>query len=332
MTIDLALIVLAVASAVLSYAISRAVLYIELRLGFTAVDIHKPSRTVVAKSGGVALIISLALGAALGKLLGVLESSTITYVVAALIAGAIGLVDDIVHLSVRLKLVLFALPSLPILVYDTYYPRPYVPPVGYLRLTIVYPLLVVVAYDVLANAFNMSDTHNGIVPTVFLVYCTSLLVAVAFPGPEPLKGFYPLLALAVAVVLGYAPLNIYPAKMLNGNAGSHLIGALVASLVIASRMEYLSMMLLTPQILNGFLIISSVGVRGKESLERPTRVDQGVILPNCNPRAPLSLVRLLVLSRGLTEKELIKNYLAVQVAVSIVALALYYTLVTLSTI
>ncbi len=330
MAMDLALIVLAVATAVLSYAISRVVLYIEMRLGFTAVDVHKPSRTVVAKSGGVALMISLALGTALGMLLGVVESSTIVYVVAALTAGAIGLVDDLVHLGVKLKLVLFALPSLPILVYGTYYPRPYLPPVGYLRLTIVYPLLVVIAYDVLANAFNMSDTHNGIVPTVLLVYCASLLVASAFPRSEPLEGFYSLLALTVAVVLGYAPLNIYPAKMLNGNAGSHLIGALVASLVIASRMEYLSIMLLIPQILNGFLIISSVGIRGRESLERPTRVDRGVILPNCNPRAPLSLVRLLVLSRGLTEKELVKNYLVVQIAVSIVALALYYTLTALS--
>jgi len=330
MTVDLALAILAVSTTALSYAVSHAILQVEMRLGFTAVDIHKPTRTIVAKSGGIALMISLALGATLWKLLGVLESATLPYLAAALVAGAIGLVDDLAHLGVRLKLILFVLPSLPVLAHGAYYPRPYVPPVGYLRLTVIYPLLVVIAYDVLANAFNMCDTHNGIVPAVFLIYCASVLAAVLMPGPEPLVGFYSLLAIASAVVLGYIPLNIYPAKMLNGNTGSHLIGALVASLAIASRREYVALMLLVPQILNGFLIVSSVGVKSKESLERPTHVSQGVILPNCNPRAPLSLVRLLVLGEGLAEKELVKRYLIVQVVNSLLALALYYTLTLLT--
>jgi UDP-N-acetylglucosamine--dolichyl-phosphate N-acetylglucosaminephosphotransferase len=326
MAMDPALVVLMLATATLSYAVSQVVLRVEMKLGFTAVDIHKPSKTLVARSGGVALMFSLILGLAIGRLLGVVDRSLTPYLVAALIAGTMGFIDDLVHLGVKLKLALFAIPSLPVLVYEAYCPRPYVPLVGYLRLTVIYPLLVVLAYDVLANAFNMCDTHNGIVPTVFLMYCTSILVAVALPGPEPLKGFYTLLALASATVLGYSPLNIYPAKMLNGNTGSHFIGALVASLSIASRREYLSIMLLMPQILNGFLILSSVGIKSKELIERPTRVDRGIILPNCSSRAPLSLVRLLVLSRGLTEKELIRNYLILQVANNIVALLLYYAL------
>jgi len=330
MAVDQTLVALVASTTVLSYAVSHAVMRVEMGLGFTAVDVHKLTRTVVAKSGGVALMVSLALGTTLGRSLGVVGDPVLPHLLAALVAGAIGFVDDLVRLGVWPKLVLFAIPSLPVLAYGAYCPRPYVPPVGHLRLTVVYPILVVLAYDVLANAFNMSDTHNGIVPTVFLVYCASVLAAVALPGPEPLEGFYPLLALASAVVLGYAPLNTYPAKMLNGNAGSHLIGALVASLAVASRREYLSLMLLVPQILNGFLLISSVGARSREFLERPTYVNRGVILPNCNPRAPLTLVRLLVLSRGLTERELIRNYLAVQVLVSVLALVLYYNLISLS--
>jgi UDP-N-acetylmuramyl pentapeptide phosphotransferase/UDP-N-acetylglucosamine-1-phosphate transferase len=326
---DLALVVLMLVTAVLSYAISQLVLRVEMELGFTAVDVHKPSKTIVAKSGGVALMISLTLGLAIGGSLGIVDGSPIPYLVAALIAGAIGFIDDLVHLGVKLKLALFAIPSLPVLVYEAYCPRPYIPLVGHLRLTVVYPILVVLAYDVLANAFNMSDTHNGVVPSVFLMYCVSILVATALPGPEPLRGFYPLLALASATVLGYYPLNIYPAKMLNGNAGSHLIGALAASLSIASRREYLSIMLLMPQILNGFLILTSVGMKSKELIERPTWVDRGIILPNCSPGAPLSLVRLLVLSRGLTESELVKSYLTLQAVSNVVALLLYYVLSSL---
>lgn len=314
------------ASYIISYAISR----IERKLGVVAVDVHKPSRTVVARTGGVALMLSLVLALAIWDHLGMVNQLVLAYVLSAVVAGLIGLFDDFKHLNVKMKLVLFCLPPLLPVVLGLYVPHPFVPLVGHLRLTLIYPMLVIAAFDVLANAFNMSDTHNGLIVSAFLIFSTSLYLSTFLPGPKPMEGFETLLAITVLVALGYFPLNAYPAKMLNGNSGSHLIGALVAALTIASRREFLAIMLLMPQILNGYLVLFTAGLRNKENIERPTKLSEGgIILPNCGPSTPITFVKLMVLDRGLSEKELITRYVVLQVMTSIISLLLYIAMTSL---
>ncbi|MCX8184483.1 MAG: hypothetical protein RMI56_06380 [Sulfolobales archaeon] len=323
----LELVLLIVLTAVTSYTLSEAVCSLEMKLNFTAVDIHKPGRRLVARSGGVALMGSLILGVAYVGLIGGLNSLVVAYITSAIAAGLVGLIDDFMHLSIKLKLTLFCLPALLPVVLQFYEPYPYVPGVGYLRLTILYPLAVIAVFDVMANAFNMSDTHNGIVVSVFLIFAVSLFLSMYLPGPEPLDGFEILLAISAASLAGYLPLNFYPARMLNGNSGSHLIGSLAAALIVTSRREFLAIMLLLPQILNGYFILFTTGFKSKEYIERPTKlVADGVIHPNCSPRASITLVRLFVVEKGLRERELIKKYLILQVVNSTASLVLYLAL------
>ncbi len=310
-----------------SYLIAVAVHRLQMRIGFVDVDAHKPERTLVARSGGVALMLSLAVGLLYWSALGKLNELVLVYVLSAILTGLIGLVDDLRRLGVASKLLLFCLPALPPALLHLYDPHPYVPGVGHLRLTVLYPLMIVAAYDVAANAFNMSDTHNGLIASAFLVFAASILLSTLMPGPSPLEGFEVLLLTCLAVVVGYLPMNKYPAKMLNGNSGSHLIGSLAASLILTSRREFLALMLLMPQILNGYLVLFTAGLRSKEAVARPTVMRSGgVIAASCNPKAPVTLVRLLVLGRGLTEVELVRRYVTLQVVTSTASLALYWAL------
>lgn len=307
-----------------SYLVSAAICHIEKRLGFIAIDAHKPGKVVVARSGGPALMASLVLSLFYWGFAGKLNELTAVYILSAIVAGLLGLVDDLVHVGVKLKLVLFCLPAVPPVLLHLYEPYPYVPGVGHLRLTIVYPLAAVAAYDVMANAFNMSDTHNGVIVSAFLVFSSSIFLSTFLAGPSPLEGFETLLAISLLVILGYLPINIYPAKMLNGNSGSHLIGSLAAALTLVSRREFLALMLLIPQILNGYLILFTTGLKSKEAIERPTKLKEGgFIAPNCSPKAPITLVKLLVIEKELTEPELVKKYVVLQVASSAISLALY---------
>ncbi|MEM2207142.1 MAG: hypothetical protein QXG17_00400 [Sulfolobales archaeon] len=319
--------VLVVLTASTSYLLSRAIYRLEKRFGFTTIDFHKPERSVVARSGGLAIMASLVLALLYWSVSGKLNNVVVFYILSAILAGLIGLADDIVHLGVKLKLLLFCLPALPPVLLHLYDPHPYIPGIGHLRLTILYPLGAIAAYDVMANAFNMSDTHNGLIVSTFLVFASSVLLSTILPGPNPIEGFETLLAILLSVMVGYLPINIYPAKMLNGNSGSHLIGSLTAALILTSRREFLSLMLLVPQILNGYFILSTTGFRSKESIERPTKLKKGgVIAPNCNPRSPITLVKLFVVERELVERELVKKYIILQVVTSAISLSLYWVI------
>ncbi|MCX8208108.1 MAG: hypothetical protein N3G79_00445 [Sulfolobales archaeon] len=320
----LELVLLAVLIAVTSYVLSEIVYRLEMKFSFTTIDIHKPDRRHVARSGGIALMCSLVTSVVYLSLTSRLSSLVAAYIASALVAGLIGLIDDLTRLSVKLKLLLFCLPALLPVTLQLYDPYPYVPGAGYLRLTMLYPLAVIALFNVMANAFNMSDTHNGIIVSVFLIFAFLLILSTNLPGPKPLDGYDTLLAVSTASLLGYLPLNFYPARMLNGNSGSHLIGSLVAALIVTSRREFLAIMLLIPQILNGYLILLTAGLKSKERIERPTKItEDGVIRPNCSPRASITFVRLLVLEEGLRERELIKEYLVLQVISSAVSLVLY---------
>lgn len=321
------MLMLATLTALTSYLLSKVVCQIEKKLGFYAIDIHKPKKAIVARSGGIALMVSLVLGLLYWSIAAKLNTLAAVYTTSAILAGLIGLVDDFIHIGVKLKLILFSIPALPPVLLHLYEPYPYIPGIGHLRLTILYPLAVIAAYDVVANAFNMSDTHNGLIVSTFLIFVASILVSTLLPGPDPLEGFEVLLAISLSVILGYLPMNVYPAKMLNGNAGSHLIGSLVAAIIVTSRREFLSLMLLMPQILNGYLILFTTGLRSKESIERPTVLKEGgIIAPNCAPKAPITLVKLFVVEKEMTERELIKRYVILQAATSVVSLVLYWAI------
>lgn len=88
------------------------------------------------------------------------------------------------------------------------------------------------------NAFNMTDVCDGLVAglaAVFFLGCT-----VAIPGETVLA------AAALGACLGFLPFNVPRASMFLGDAGSHLLGFLVAALALAGPSRGLS---LAPELL-----------------------------------------------------------------------------------
>ncbi|MCD6323962.1 MAG: hypothetical protein J7L55_02495, partial [Desulfurococcales archaeon] len=149
------------------------------------------------------------------------------------------------------------------------------------------------------------------------------------PGPKPMPGGVWLTLANIAILAGYLPFNTYPAKILNGNVGSFLMGALVITSAIALRREYLLLLLFVPLGLNGFSILSSIGGFLNRTMmkERPTFLDEEFrIHASPNKGAPVTLVQLLTLRTYLTEKELIISYLTLILTSSILAILVYYFL------
>jgi len=325
--------ILAVISFATTLISTYFIMVIERKYGILSVDVHKPNKPLIPKIGGIALLINYALMASILVLLKALRFTQyptilIPYIASVIISGILGLIDDLRGISPILKILLFMLPGLPIVLLHAYNPRPYVPLIGTLRLTIIYPLLILVLYTVLSNAFNMADTHNG---TIFIISFSLIAVVGAttlMMGPKPLTGFYLFLTLSLASLIAYAPFNMYPARIFNGNCGSHMIGALMASLIVMSRREFAALMALTPLVLNGFSILVSIkGLKSKESIIRPVITDEkGIMRANRSSKAPITLVQLLTIKQGLTELEVIKSYTIIMIFTALISIALYYIL------
>ncbi|RLE54874.1 MAG: hypothetical protein DRJ40_09860 [Thermoprotei archaeon] len=308
----------------IAYVVTPRVIKVMKRFGALAPDMHKPGRPLVPEMGGTALLVSLTATVLVAHLLALvgfldhvfIKKLTLLYLT-FVVAACIGLIDDLYVLSPEIKVISTVLACLPIL-YGGYIGlytlgRPVLPIVGRLRLTIIYWLLLPFAIAVPANAVNMLDVMNGIMPITCSLAFTSLAISATILG----KYDAALVALMLAsLLLGYLPYNKYPAKVFNGDVGTIAVGAALGAYAVIFGMEFPTIVTLLPHIMNGFYVITSVkGLKERRKIAlRPTVVrDDGVIEANPDPRAPMTLVRLILARGPLCERDIVLSVTVLEV-------------------
>lgn len=307
----------------ISAAASLALIAMFRRAGHVGRDVHKPCAIEVPESVGAAIPISLALVSLLLYRSGVEEA--LPFALSVLIAALIGIADDFLVLKAWQKIALGTLPALPILAFAAYEPKPLVPLGDFARLTIIYPLLLPIAFTVATNGLNMFDTHNGGMLSSSIV----ALIAMAFAGimirDLAAEGeLATLLSLASAgAAAGVLLFNIYPARAFNGDVGSFSLGAAIAATAVIGRVEMVALIAFLPAILNGFLKISTVGFKERRSFERPVYIEGWLMRARLSKDAPISVPSLVLSRVPLSEPEL------VAVLVLLTALSSWLALVTL---
>jgi len=326
--IDPTILVISLA-AVLTPVITYLTIQLERKKGFVSPDVHKQSKPLIPKSSGPSLIAVYAITCVLTHFLG--YNALMPYFTAVIIGGLLGFIDDIYDIKAHHKIILFLLPALPVVLSGTYVPSPYLPGIGGLRLTLLYPILLLLGYTVAANAFNMADTHNGIIPMILIIYMLFLALATCLTKPEPLPGFWLFYAASLVIFATYLPYNAYPAKIFNGNSGSHLMGVVFASLAVLSRHEFFTIIASAPLILNGFSILTTIkGLKNRQRVPRPVKLNSEYELEypysSGSQELPITLVQLFVLKRSLKETEVIAAYIITYIISGSLAVALTYFL------
>ncbi len=317
----------AAVAASMSFVLTYAVMKYEIRKEILAEDVHKAGRPKIPRLGGISLLIVFTVLSFIAFALSYTKVGA--YLASIVVAGLLGLIDDFHDIDAKLKVIVFMIPALIPILASVYVPFPYVPSIGTLRLTIVYPFLIIVAYTISCNALNMADTQNGTAPTASIVILVSLFVSLFLGGPKPPSQGIILLAVVLAAILAYMPFNMYPAKVFNGNVGSFLMGAALISSALMLRREFVFIMLMIPLILNSFSILTSIGglINRRKIKARPVYLGNDLkIYPSNEPGAPVTLVQLLTLRGGLSEKELVIAYTLLLVINAVLSLALYYAL------
>ena len=288
------------------------------RAGRVVDDAHKRPPTKVPSPVGPMLFA----GALIGELVAYQLSGSLVPVAvasAAAVAFAIGITDDLYVLGGRTKPLLLLLAGVPLVLLALREPSLYEPSLSFPILGdtsphfIIYTTLAIVAFPVVANAFNMMDSFNGQISWFTLLASSAALVGVA------LHGFYvsgfsvgkvaavlPLLATAFAFLV----FNRYPSRSFDGDSGSLMFGAMFAAIAVTGGVEVAAMIAILPAILNSFYTLSSVRgfVERRGMRTRPTFLgEDGLLHASPDRSAPNTLVRLVLLAGPLSELDLVNN-------------------------
>jgi UDP-N-acetylglucosamine--dolichyl-phosphate N-acetylglucosaminephosphotransferase len=297
--------------------------------GITGVDIHKISKTKVPEMCGLAVLIGLVIGTVAYCLItpGAVREAT-AFIGTVLIAGVIGVVDDLHPLGARMKPLLTALACVPILVLGTYVPYANVPLYGPVRLTLVYPILIPIAIAVTSNSINMMDVVNGSMAGTVAIIAFTMLGILVWSG-ETITGT--LASGLLAAMLAFFYFNRYPSRVFGGDTGSLSVGAALGALAILGRIEAVTVVALIPHIMNSFYGLSSVrGLREhREILQRPTELlDNGLLQASNQKGAPVTLTRLILAAGPLGEKEVARVMMFLTAVSSLLAVFTYWLMVS----
>ncbi|AEM39557.1 Glycosyl transferase, family 4, conserved region [Pyrolobus fumarii 1A] len=312
--------------------------WISRKLGVMGVDALKPwRRERVPDAAGSGLALMLAIAMIVSWVVNGGDPSIYSAAVLVLLYNMlVGLADDVWRMDPVTKPILTMTSASLVMLVGGLNPQVYIPFFGWARLSIVYPAVLPLLIGVSANAFNMIDSVNGSMPTAGIVVGLVLIVSgnlmASMLGYQPPVEAMRLLVITVAGLLAYLLLyNRYPARVFNGDSGSLSIGALIGYLASASKQEAVYLVAITPLILNGFQIITTMrGFAERREIPRPTMIDdEGVVRATCDPRSPPTLIQLLTLREGLRELEiyvaLVMLYLVAGLA-AIAAAYLFYSL------
>jgi UDP-GlcNAc:undecaprenyl-phosphate/decaprenyl-phosphate GlcNAc-1-phosphate transferase len=289
-----------------------------VRRGLVVDDVHKKPPTKVPSPLGPVLFAGAVAGEAVAYVC-FPSMVPLALIGVVTIAFAVGMVDDFSVIGGRAKPLLLLFAGVPLVLSIFVQPDLYEPHIVFPILGpsaehfAIYTVLVLVAFPVVANAFNMMDAFNGELSSFTLLTSLALLFGVAlrwafFPGfsPSRVAATLPLVAVAAAFLL----FNRYPSKAFDGNSGSLLLGTLFAALAVVDGVEMAAIIALVPAILNSFFTLSSVRgfVERRSMRARPTYIgEDGLLYASTDRSAPNTLVRLILLGGPLAEKDLVRS-------------------------
>jgi UDP-N-acetylmuramyl pentapeptide phosphotransferase/UDP-N-acetylglucosamine-1-phosphate transferase len=303
------------------------------RSGRVVDDAHKRPPTKVPSPAGPVLF----LGAVAGELVAyALSGSLVPVAVAggAAVAFAVGIVDDLYVLGGKMKPLLLLLAAAPLVVLGAMNPTLYQPVLTFPILGdtsphfIIYTALAVVAFPIVANAFNMMDSFNGQVSWFTLLTSLAVLSGVVLRAAYASRSSAAQVAAVlplVAISAGFLLYNRYPSIAFDGDSGSLMFGAMFASLAIVGGVEVAAMIAVVPAIMNSFYTLSSVRgfVERRKMSVRPSRLgDDGRLYATADPAAPNTLVRLILLAGPATEKDLVRSIMVLTAFACVLSVAI----------
>ncbi|MHB8566664.1 MAG: MraY family glycosyltransferase [Nitrososphaerales archaeon] len=283
----------------------------------TVLDYHKREKPQVPRPGGPAIVAGILAGELF--LFGLSGSYAILgLILVTLISGLIGIVDDLKTLGGMAKPALLIVGGIPLVALEYFIPNAsvygshlYLPLFSTpTNIPLLYPLLIMVSIPVTTNTINTIDVLNGVVSGFILIafipvtFAMFLRLWLGKENPMILLAILPILAAVGAFYIFHK----YPSRIFPGDSGAIALGGAYGAVAFIGGVEIVAVIAILPAIMNSFFFLSSV----KRLVEhRQIKTQPTILLPDARmiasteAKAPITLVRLLVASKAMSEEEIV---------------------------
>lgn len=268
----------------------------------TVKDYNRKGGAMVPRPGGPSIIAGI-LASELVLYLFFPMDEIIAIMATTGLAFLVGLVDDKKVMGGWFKPVALAAAALPILLLGVYDSNLAFPLFGEVRIPLLYFPIVIFMIVITGNTINSIDVLNGVASGFMTIASFSLTISLLI-----LQNY----EIAIASLpLGFVSLAFYkyhkfPSKIFPGDSGALALGAMYGTIAIVGDVEIIAAIALLPAIFNSFLFLSSMKriMEHREIKSKPVTKNEDFKLKATNEKdAPVTLVRLIVASKPLTEKQ-----------------------------
>ena len=268
----------------------------------TVLDANKKEKSMIPRPGGLSIIV------------GVISSLAVLYfffpiieilaiIITSLLAFLVGIIDDRKTMGGWFKPLALAFCALPIILLGAYDSTLAFPLFGSVNIPILYLGLIVFMIPVTGNTFNSIDVLNGIVSGFTTIAGFALSISLFI-----LQNY----EIAIAcLLLSFTSLAFYkyhkfPSKIFPGDSGALVFGAMYGAIAIVGHVEVIAAVIILPAVINSFLFLSSVKkIVEHRQIKNPTsHTTDWKLKSTLEKHAPITLVRLLIAQKPLSEKQI----------------------------
>lgn len=265
-------------------------------------DVFKKGSVMVARPGGPSIIAGI-LGAEFALYGFFPTNEIIAIIITTSLCFLVGLIDDKKVLGGWFKPVALAIAAIPIILLGAYDSDLAFPLFGEVKIPILYLMIIVIMIVITGNTINSIDVMNGVASGFMTIAAFALTISLFI-----IQNY----EIAIASLpLGFVSLAFYkyhkfPSKIFPGDSGALTLGGMYGTLAIVGHVEVIAAVALLPAIINSFLFLASMKkiVEHREIKAKPVIITEDFrIKSSTDAKAPISLVRLIVSSQPLTEKQ-----------------------------
>ena len=179
---------------------------------------------------------------------------------------------------------------------------------GSVQIPSLYLALVVFMIPITGNTINSIDVLNGIVSGFTTI--ASFALAISLFVLQNYEIGIACLCLAFAS-LAFYKYHKFPSRIFPGDSGAVMFGATYGVIAIVGGVEVIAAIAILPAIINSFLFLSSVKkiVEHREIKNPTSHTDDFKLKSTDDNHAPITLVRLLIAKKPLSEKQICNEVL-----------------------
>jgi len=212
--------------------------------GVVGIDMHKPTKSVCAEMGGLAVLLGFVVAFGFTALLSPdLDFRVTSAFLTVFLVGLVGILDDLFTLRQRYKPFLVAFATTPLILANISRAEMWLPPFGLINFGSLYLILIPLAVATASNLTNMLAGFNGLEAGMGIMTCFSLGLLLAIMGRWNCASLAFSLSAAFFAFLFY---NWYPARIFPGDTGTLLSGAAIAAISISGGVEVAGIVMMVP--------------------------------------------------------------------------------------